>query len=843
MPGWSVGEVYWGDCNTKSAWKTRMLNHLNYRSCRQLNMYYWDELIASPGMLDAVREIVAQWTPLAWQSQATVAPRIVATPTPCVGNGIDTIYIEVDSTNKRWVNYSGENLILSTYDTNPDVGMNNGNIYMQVSDDNLDNILDRQDGIVKFEPSITTNPPPGNSGYYKVYVAYAGGQSANRCDWEFRTGLGKVDYGMLNQALGTNNTWKLIGSFYIDDDWGSQSDASFKIRNRHQVNGAPGNWVGDTCKFVKSDNLPQPSNWQNFSPASTTDLYPNCSIQVSDTTGGLRSGSAQFAYSRDGGTVWSQWLGRYCIKSQYTTSGISGNGWYYRDIFNCNCSSGTFVVKSGDILHYDIYIGNSNTLGGIEIEFQGGTFLRDSGAKDQNGISCHPNSNLTAYAGQWYHREIPIPSTFAGKGIAVVEAAHETDVNSTSLFYLRNIFITNNKYVRLRIYGDEPISDFAFPVETVWTGSSGTFSGEILTITADPDFSFTSANGSTSYETITVTDAPFGQYSLTANKIKFRARDISENIGESPVYNVSIPNVAWTSTSTRTPTPTSAPGMELPRQSYGVSSTVAVPSWEAPNLVDNNTGTGWSSVGHSSASYTEWAYILFDKLYDVTEIWMWSTWNGQCFPVDFKIQYCTDAGVTWYDISGANYTNQPRPAGNSNTVKYITKTRARGIRIYTTKLSADEYNGYYMQLTELKAWGSDPNVPPTSTSTKTPTTPALTNTPTKTNTYNNFTPTKTFTNTPTKTNTLVPTATITPTVANTSIPTNTNKPYTVGDVNCDGSLTPGDALMSFQIYLKSYIPAGNEPCDVIKAADFNEDGNITPGDALCVFREYLRNPC
>jgi len=64
-----------------------------------------------------------------------------------------------------------------------------------------------------------------------------------------------------------------------------------------------------------------------------------------------------------------------------------------------------------------------------------------------------------------------------------------------------------------------------------------------------------------------------------------------------------------------------------------------------------------------------------------------------------------------------------------------------------------------------------------------------------------------------------------------------------GDVNCDNSLTPGDALLAFRIYLKSYIPIGDEPCDVLCSADFNKDGAITPGDALCIFKEYLMSPC
>ena len=93
-------------------------------------------------------------------------------------------------------------------------------------------------------------------------------------------------------------------------------------------------------------------------------------------------------------------------------------------------------------------------------------------------------------------------------------------------------------------------------------------------------------------------------------------------------------------------------------------------------------------------------------------------------------------------------------------------------------------------------------------------------------------PTPTITHTPAPE---TPTATATPTY--------TPDPCPKGDPNCDGDITPGDALLAFQIYLKIYVPTGEEPCDVSCAADWDENGNITPGDALCIFREYLNNPC
>ncbi len=127
-----------------------------------------------------------------------------------------------------------------------------------------------------------------------------------------------------------------------------------------------------------------------------------------------------------------------------------------------------------------------------------------------------------------------------------------------------------------------------------------------------------------------------------------------------------------------------------------------------------------------------------------------------------------------------------------------------------------------------------------------------TNTPTKTST-----PSYTKTNTPTATRT--PTFTPTSTIAKTNTPSHTQtpispsitptktsgtvKPCNRGDANCDSSITPGDALLTFQIYLQTQIPSGQELCDVLCAADINQDLSVTPGDSLCIFREYLRNPC
>jgi hypothetical protein len=66
-------------------------------------------------------------------------------------------------------------------------------------------------------------------------------------------------------------------------------------------------------------------------------------------------------------------------------------------------------------------------------------------------------------------------------------------------------------------------------------------------------------------------------------------------------------------------------------------------------------------------------------------------------------------------------------------------------------------------------------------------------------------------------------------------------PCTLGDVNEDGAITPGDALCAFNIFLNNGVPPTGEcdtPC-ALYAADANCDGAVTPGDALLIFQAFL----
>ena len=66
-------------------------------------------------------------------------------------------------------------------------------------------------------------------------------------------------------------------------------------------------------------------------------------------------------------------------------------------------------------------------------------------------------------------------------------------------------------------------------------------------------------------------------------------------------------------------------------------------------------------------------------------------------------------------------------------------------------------------------------------------------------------------------------------------------PCLLGDLNMDETITPGDALCAFKIYLNGGTPPPGE-CDTecsIYSADANCNGDITPGDALIIFQAYL----
>ncbi len=135
-----------------------------------------------------------------------------------------------------------------------------------------------------------------------------------------------------------------------------------------------------------------------------------------------------------------------------TVTGATGNEYTYR-IFN---NESNYTIQNGDRLHFDIYIdpGSPEIRGGFDGLIDGVTIRDNSNWVDQNGLSIHPATDLSAYAnGTWYHRVFDI-SANASSNISDFKIAHEGDSNGNYLILLDNVVITDSngtlKYVIYR---------------------------------------------------------------------------------------------------------------------------------------------------------------------------------------------------------------------------------------------------------------------------------------------------------------------------------------------------------------------------------------------------------
>jgi hypothetical protein len=149
--------------------------------------------------------------------------------------------------------------------------------------------------------------------------------------------------------------------------------------------------------------------------------------------------------------------GTFSTYSQYPTLLALANAYLYQDL----TSVANYVIQAGDYLEYDVYWTDRNQRFAVELVASDGTKLRDLGAVDQNGLSSHPNTDLSNYAlGYWYHRKIHVPGIMVGKTISKYDIASESDVPGSYAAGVRDIYITDGAgTVRKTIWdGDNPIT-------------------------------------------------------------------------------------------------------------------------------------------------------------------------------------------------------------------------------------------------------------------------------------------------------------------------------------------------------------------------------------------------
>jgi len=127
-------------------------------------------------------------------------------------------------------------------------------------------------------------------------------------------------------------------------------------------------------------------------------------------------------------------------------------------------------------------------------------------------------------------------------------------------------------------------------------------------------------------------------------------------------------------------------------------------NWEAVKVLDNDSGTCWSSSQAQSANETRWIYVDLGSSKDIQGVKINPRVLGYCFPVDFKFQYSTDTN-TWTDVTGQSYTSYTRPT-TPQTFTFSTTVNARYLRLYATKLSTDGGN-YYCQIADIYVMNPD----------------------------------------------------------------------------------------------------------------------------------------
>jgi hypothetical protein len=140
-----------------------------------------------------------------------------------------------------------------------------------------------------------------------------------------------------------------------------------------------------------------------------------------------------------------------------------------------------------------------------------------------------------------------------------------------------------------------------------------------------------------------------------------------------------------------------------PLRSLTVRTSSAAPGVSGLGLL---SGRGWRSAGRSEAAHPEWIVVDLGSPRAVSQIALEPLPNGEAFPTSFSVEYCTDAGRTWYALPIYSFGDYPNPA--DRTVLLETGLLcARQIRITATR-PARTPSGYAFGLRRLTLRAIDP---------------------------------------------------------------------------------------------------------------------------------------
>ena len=122
----------------------------------------------------------------------------------------------------------------------------------------------------------------------------------------------------------------------------------------------------------------------------------------------------------------------------------------------------------------------------------------------------------------------------------------------------------------------------------------------------------------------------------------------------------------------------------------------------AEMAADDNAKSFYSSSIHNRADYHEALAVKLDSG-KANSMTVTARENGYGFPTEFKLQYSND-GLNWTDIEGQSYTDYKVEAGITDITFTFNKTiKAKAVRMLATKLGADDFENYSLQLVNVKA--------------------------------------------------------------------------------------------------------------------------------------------
>ncbi|MBM7567783.1 discoidin domain-containing protein [Paenibacillus sacheonensis] len=128
---------------------------------------------------------------------------------------------------------------------------------------------------------------------------------------------------------------------------------------------------------------------------------------------------------------------------------------------------------------------------------------------------------------------------------------------------------------------------------------------------------------------------------------------------------------------------------------------------EASKSIDGNMLTTYSSVGHSSDTAAEWISYDLGSMKSIGRITISPRQRdmlaGPRFGKDFNVQVSSDGG-NWFDIDYQTqmYAFTDSDSYTKTAIQLNQPVSGRYIRLYATKLNADEYNNSYLQIGEVK---------------------------------------------------------------------------------------------------------------------------------------------